>query len=269
MAQAQAAESGSVLLDSPSANRETVPQRMEGADGEISKVKTVHFGCFNDRIQKEVQNLQTGLSTLDSAIGELTRQFRKYRRIVSTVGDRYGDDEALVKKIDDLETGKKAIWMQAQDDRDSYRKERAEIMDLHANEILDLRAKAEAGSQKKVEYEQAIRDVVEEQTRAEEERDQKLKQKIQDLEKEHQQMKEQWKKDNAQKIANLEKDREELEGAKARLSENLHDRTSERDREKELRLMVQEKMHTNMAGLQGELSSIKKQYQQEQRPLKF
>jgi chromosome segregation ATPase len=216
-----------------------------------------------------VQNLQTGLSTLDGAISELIRQFRKYRKIVSTVGDRYGDDEALMRKIDDLESGKKAIWNQAQDDRDSHRKEIADLKEQHAKQILDLEAMAEAGNQKKVKYEQKVHDLVEKHARAQEKRDQELKQKIQDLEKELQQNKEQLEKNNAQKIANLEKDRNELEETKARLSKELHDRTSERDQEKELRIMVQEKMQNDLTGLQGELTSIKKQYQLEQRPLKF
>ncbi|OAG37155.1 hypothetical protein AYO21_08690 [Fonsecaea monophora] len=266
---AQAAEGGLVHLNSLSANQETVTQGMEGADAEISRVKTVHFGCFNDRIQTEVQNLQIGLSTLDGAINELTRQFRKYRKIVSTVGDRYGDDEALIRKINDLETGNKTIWKQAQDDRDSHRKEIAELKEQYAKEILDLQAIAEAGNQKKVQYEQKIQDLEEEHVRAQQKRDQEQKQKIQDLEKEHQQKKEQLEKDNAQKIANLEKDRKELEETKARLSKELHDRTSERDREKDLRIMVQKELQSDMKKLQGELTSIKKQYQLEQRPLKF
>lgn len=266
---AQTTEDGSVHLNNPSANQETVSQGMEGGDAEISQVKTVHFGCFNDRIQTEVHNLQTGLSTLDGAISELTRQFRKYRKIVSTVGDRYGDDEALMRKIDDLETGNKAIWKQAQDDRDSQRKEVAGLKEQHAKEILDLQAKAEAGNQKKVKYEQKVQELVESHARAQEKRDHELKQKTLDLEKEHQQKKEQLEKDNATKIANLEKELKELEETKARLSKELHDRTSERDREKDLRVMVQEKMQNDMTGLQGELTSIKKQYQQEERPLKF
>ena len=65
---AQTAESGSANLNGPSANQETTSQGIEGVTTEISQVKTVHFGCFNDRIQAEVQNLQTGLSTLDGAI---------------------------------------------------------------------------------------------------------------------------------------------------------------------------------------------------------
>ncbi|OCT49040.1 hypothetical protein CLCR_04651 [Cladophialophora carrionii] len=266
---AQAAEGGSVHLNGPSANQGTVSQGMEGADAEISQVKTVHFGCFNDRIQTEVQKLQTGLSTLDEAITELTRQFRKYRKVVSTVGDRYGDDEALLRKIDDLETGKKAIWKEAQDDRDSHRKEMVELKEKHAKEILDLQAKAEAGTKKEAKFEQKKQELVEAHACAKEKREQELKQKIQDLEKEHQQKKEQVEMDNAQKIANLKKDRDKLEEAKARLSKELHDRTSERDREKDLRKMVQEEMQNDMTRLQGELTSIKKQYQLEQRPSKF
>jgi chromosome segregation ATPase len=266
---AQAADGDSVHPNGQSANQETVSQGIEGTDAEISQVKIVHFGCFNDRIQTEVQNLQTGLSTLDGAISELTRQFRKYRKIVSTVGDRYGDDEALMRKIDDLESGNKTIWKQAQDDRDSYRKEIAELKEQHAEEILGLQASAKAGDQKKVKYEQKIQDLVEKHARAQEKRDQELKQKLQDLEKEHQQKKEQLENDNAQKISNLEKDRNELEETKARLSKELHDRTSERDGEKELRIMVQERMQNDLTALQGELTGIKKQYQLEQRPLKF
>jgi chromosome segregation ATPase len=266
---AQAADGGSVHLNDLSANQEIVSQGMEVADAEISQVKTVHFGCFNDRIQTEVQKLQTGLSTLDEAISELTRQFRKYRKVVSTVGDRYGDDEALLRKIDDLETGKKAIWREAQDDRDLHRKEMAELKELHAKEILDLQAKAEAGTQKEAKFEQKKQELVEAHARAKEKRDQALKQKIQDLEKEHQQKKEQVEMDNAQKIANLKKDRHELEEAKARLSKELHDRTSERDQEKDLRKMVQDNMQKDMTSLQEELTGIKKQYQLEQRPSKF
>lgn len=266
---AQAAEGGSVHLNDPSANQEIVSQGMEGTDAEISQVKTVHFGCFNDRIQTEVQKLHSGLSTLDEAISELTRQFRKYRKVVSTVGDRYGDDEALLRKIDDLETGKKAIWKEAQDDLDSHRKEIAELKEKHAKEILDLRAKAEAGTQMEAKFEQKKQELVEAHARAKEKRDQELKQKIQDLEKEHQQKKEQVEMDNAQMIANLKKDRRELEGAKARLSKELQDRTSERDREKDLRQLVQEKTQNDMTRLQGELTDIKKQYQLEQRPSKF
>lgn len=266
---AHTVESGSAHLNGPSTNQETASQGVEGVTTEISQIKTVHFGCFNDRIQAEVQNLQTGLSTLDGAICELTRQFRKYRKIVSTVGDRYGDDEALMKKIDDLETGNKAIWKQAQDDRDSHRKELAQLKELQVQENFDLQAKAEAGNQKKVKYEQKIQDLVEKHARAQERRDQELKQKIQDLEREHQQKKEQLEKDNAQKIAQLEKVREELEETKARLSKQLHDRTCEKDQEKALRIMIQEKMQKDNTDLQGELSSINKQYQLEQRPSKF
>ncbi|KEF53399.1 uncharacterized protein A1O9_10374 [Exophiala aquamarina CBS 119918] len=255
---AQTTEGASVHPNDLSAKQETVSRRKEGADPEIVQVNTVHFGCFNDRIQIEVQNLQTGLSTLDDAISELTRQFRKYRKIVSTVGDRYGDDETLMRKIDLLETEKNAIWKQAQNDRDSYKKDMAGAEVQHAEQMLELQAKAEAGSQKKVEYEQKIKDLVEQHTRTEQKQEQEFQQKIQDLEKEHRQKKDQLEKDNEQKIANLEKDRNELEETKARLSKELHDRRSERDQERELRIMVQEKTQKDITELQGELTSINK-----------
>ncbi|KAJ9607041.1 hypothetical protein H2200_008113 [Cladophialophora chaetospira] len=237
---AQVVEGHSIHLNAPSTTHDTASAEIKGADAEISHVKTVHFGCFNDRIQTEVQNLQSGLSTLDGAIGELTRQFRKYRKVVSTVGDRYGDDEALMRKIDDLETGKKAIWHQAQDDRDAHRKEMAELRELHTKDLSDLQAKAEAGNQKKLKYEQKIQDLVEKHARAQEKRDQELRHKILESEKEIQQTKEHLEKDNAEKVANLEKTRKELEETSARLVKELHDRTSERDRERELRSCVEE-----------------------------
>ncbi len=135
---AQAAEGGSAHLNGSRANKETVSQGTEGANAEISQIKSVHFGCFNDRIQVEVQNLQAGLSTLDGAISELTRQFKKYRRLVSTVGDHYGDDESSTKKIEELETGNKVIWKQAQDDRDLHRNEMAKLKEMHAKETDEL-----------------------------------------------------------------------------------------------------------------------------------
>lgn len=266
---AQAAEGNLAPLNGQSTDQETIHQGKEAADAEISQVNPVHFGCFNDRIQAEVQTLQNGLSTVDGAISELTRQFRKYRKIVSTVGDRYGDDEALMRKIEELETGHKAIWKQGQDDRDSHREAIAKLKELHEKDTSELKVKAEAGDQKKLKYEQKIRDLVENNARAQEKRDQELKQKIQDLEKEHQQKKDQLEADNAQKIADLEKDRKDLEEKNAHLSKKLHDRTSEWDQEKKLRVMVQEKMQSDMTGLQQELASIKKHYQLEPRPLKF
>lgn len=266
---AQAAEGGPAPLHGPSVNQERLSQGSESADAEISQIKSVHFGCFNDRIEAEVQNLHTGLSTLEGAIGGLTRQFRKYRKIVSTVGDRYGDEEALTGKIDELETGNKAIWKQAQNDRDSHGKEVAELKELHAKNILDLKAKAEAGNQKEMQYEQKIQDLVEEHARAQKKRDQELKQKIQDTEKEHQQKKEQLERDNARKITDLENTQKELEETNARLRQDLHDRTSERDQEKALRIIVQEKMQKDNAEFQRELDTIKKQYLLEQRPLEF
>ncbi|EXJ68603.1 uncharacterized protein A1O5_08397 [Cladophialophora psammophila CBS 110553] len=266
---AQVAESGSEHPNSPSANQETVLQGIEGGDAEISQVKPVHFGCFNDRIQTEVQNLQTGLSTLDGAISELTRQFRKYRKIVSAVGDRYGDDEALMKQIHDLEIGNKAIWKQAQGDRDSHRQEITELKEQHGREILDLQVKAEAGDQKKVKYEQKIQEISEKHTHAQEKRDQELKQRIQDLDQEYLLKKKKLEKDNAQTIANLAKGRKDLEETNVLLLKDLQDRTSELDQEKRLRIMVQEKMENDLTARQGEITSIKKQYQLEQRPLKF
>ncbi|MCJ1477243.1 hypothetical protein MMC13_005914 [Lambiella insularis] len=71
--------------------------------------------------------------------------------------------------------------------------------------------------------------------------------------------KEQLEKDNAQKIAQLEKDWKDLEETKARLTKKIHDRTSEKDQEKALRIMIQEKMQKDKAELQGELTNINKQ----------
>ena len=94
-------------------------------------------------------------------------------------------------------------------------KELAQFKELQAQETFDLQAKAEAGNQKKVKYEQKIQDLVEKHARAQERRDQELKQKIQDLERDHQQKKEQLEKDNAQKIAQLEKDAGGIRGDKS------------------------------------------------------
>ncbi|OQU96158.1 hypothetical protein CLAIMM_02275 [Cladophialophora immunda] len=266
---AQATEGGSVYLNNPSANQNTASPGMEGADTEISQVKSVHFGRFNDRIQAEVQNLQTGLSTLDGAISELTRQFRKYRKIVSTVGDHYGQEEALMRQIDELEIGKKSIWKEAQDDRDSYFKQITKLKEQHGKEIYDLVERAKAGDLKESEYKQKIQDLAQEHARAEKKRGQELEQRILEFEKEYQQKKEQVEKENAKKIADLENERKDLEEAKAKLTKDLHDRTSERDQEKDLRIMLQEKMQKDMKEVEGELATIKKQYQLEQRPLEF
>ena len=217
-----------------------------------------HFGIFHDQVQREVQRLQGGLLTVDGAIAELTKTFSQHGEIVKAVGKRWGTDQVLEEEIRKLRAAKDGIWAHVEQDREKYNSMISDLKKEHENEVSMLQAHADAGEQEKKKYEKMERHLQDQHHKALEDMNTQLKQKKTQLEKE-----------NTETIVSLRRQKTELENAKAKLEQELKERTKERDQEKETRVTMQDKLWKDIGKLQNTLSDIRSKYQVDKQPSQY
>jgi hypothetical protein len=185
------------------------PNAIENTDPESSQVDAPHFGIFHNQVRDEVQRLQDGVAQVNSAATELSKTFSKYGKIVRTVGERFGKDQALEEEIRELKAESRGIWKHIEKDRTFYQKKISDLETKHDKELFALQARAKAGEQEKEKYEKMEKDLKDE-----------LDQTTQRMAKELEQKMTQLENANAEKIAGLERERQELKDAKLALSRN-------------------------------------------------
>lgn len=235
-----------------------IPYGVEGSGAESTPIEAAQFGLFHDQIQDEVRSLQDGLSVVTGAVGELSKTFGKYREIVSTVGERYGKDEVLLKKIYKLEAARDEFWDHYEKERKANEKKKLKVHRQHEEEVSTLRAQANAGKQEQEKYEELAKRLEDQQIKDQEKMDQDLKKKISQLEEE-----------NAQKIAGLEAENSGLHKDKARLEKELDERTLQRDQERETRETMQTKRRTEIQSLEKMLCTSRARYEVKEWPSHF
>ncbi|KIW63992.1 hypothetical protein PV04_08952 [Phialophora macrospora] len=229
-----------------------------GTENSNVDIAAPHFGIFHDEIVDIVQKLRPALAVIDGAVGDLSKTFDRYGKIVTTVGERYEKDEELVEQIRILKIENAGIWKHIFADRDKYEKEKSELQAKHETEMAALDAQAKAGEQEKKKYE--------EMKKALEEKFDKGKQKLKN---ELQQRAKQLETDNAEKIKALENDKQELQSENARLTKELNERTRERDEEKLTRETMQTKLRGDVTALEKELTGMKAKYQVNRQPSEY
>ncbi|KAJ9618819.1 hypothetical protein H2204_012895 [Knufia peltigerae] len=123
------------------------------------------FGIFDDEIQNEMVNLKRGWSGIDQTFDRLHKIFDKHGRIVSTVKERYGDDNDLVQKIKVLEEQKRGFadvlmgrihdhGVEVDELKSQHNTEIGALKKKHDKEISKWKEEAAAGDQKKKYYEE-------------------------------------------------------------------------------------------------------------------
>ena len=232
--------------------------RIESSESESTPIDTVHFGIFHDQVQTEVQKLQSSVSAINGAVGELSKTFSKYGNIVTTVGERYEKDQELEEKIQELEVSNNRIWKNILQDRAKYDKDMANQEREYEAKLSTLQAQADAGEQEKRKYVEMERQLEEQHNKAKQKMSRDLQRKTIQLESE-----------NAERITNLEKEITELQSDKARVRQELVQRIQERDGEKELRETMQTKLRADVKALEKALTDIKAKYEVEQQPSQF
>ena len=249
------------------------PQRNEPVGGDSSRtingiestnhgvsahIEAPHFGIFHDQVQREVQRLQDGLTTVGGSIAELTETFSQHGEIVKAVGKRWERDQVLEEEIHKLRVEKAGIWALIEQDRENYNSKVSDLKKKHAKEVSMLQAQADAGELEKAKYEEMERRREDQHNKAKQNMNTQLQQKMTQIEKE-----------NAETIATLGRGKTELENAKAKLEQELKERTKERDQEKETRAIMQDKLWKDIEELQNTLRDIKAKYQVDTQSLQF
>lgn len=228
------------------------------SDPESAPIDAAHFGIFHDQVRNEVRRLRDGLSAADGAVTELHKVFKKYGKIVRTVGERHGKDEVLEEKIRELEAANAWIWKNIENDGDKHRIELSKLQKQHDEALSTLQAQADAGEQEKKRYEEVARHLEDQHAKAKQKMDTDFEQKVAQLENE-----------NAEKIASLETRNTELQNENTRLQKELNERTVQRDQERETRETMQSKARADILELEKTLADISAKYEVEQRPLQF
>ncbi len=223
-----------------------------------SPVDTTHFGLFNDEVQEEMQLLRDSIFEADNAMNALSKTFGRYGKIVKTVGERYGNDQMLEEKVQELEAANSRIWRDMKEQKDSHKEQVIELKRRHEEQLAGLRKQADAGQQEKRRYEDMGQRLKDQHEKAKQKMAKDLKSKELQLES-----------DNAEKIATLQSDKTALENANSKLKQDLEKRTLERDHEREAHEAMQYKARTDLKKLEQALADIKGKYEMDLRPSRF
>ena len=223
-----------------------------------SPIDAVHFGLFNDEVREEMQLLRDSIFGADNAMTALSNTFGRYGKIVKTVGERYGNDQMLEERVQELEAANSRIWREMQAQEGSHKEQVSELKRRHEEQLAGLRKQADAGQQEKRRYEEMEERLKDHHERA-----------IQKTAIELNKKKTQLETDNAEKIAALQRDRTALENANSKLQQELGKRTLERDHEREDHEALQNKARTDLKKLEQALADIKGKYEMDLRPSNF
>ncbi|KIW20046.1 hypothetical protein PV08_00621 [Exophiala spinifera] len=113
-----------------------------------------HFGMFNDEINLEISKLDKGWLFMHEAVEGLKKTFRKHGKVVSTVKNRYGEDNVLEQKIHDLEVLQRGFTNLLINNEKEHESKIEVLKQAHDREISEWRGKAAAGEQKQKQYEE-------------------------------------------------------------------------------------------------------------------
>lgn len=221
-------------------------------------IDATNFGVFHDQIQGEVAKLEEGCDRVNEAVEMLSKTFAKYGKIVNTVGQRWGKDQALEDEIRDLQATKRELIKLNSLDRNDHEKELSKMEKEYKKELSSLQEQAKAGEKESKKYENLTKSLQKEHTEAQQKLDKDFLKRVAQLES-----------DNAEKMAKLEAENVQLKSDKAQLEKDLATRTAQLDEERDTRETMQAKARAEFKALEKELTGIKARYRLESHPLKF
>src|SRR5271170_7978712 len=113
------------------------PNVLDSASQYTNNTTATNFGVFNDKVQNEVDRLQSAMETADDAVRKLAQTFRQHGEMVQIVDERWGKYHELEEEIRQLRAASKEMWR--------YR-------DEDARRVRELEQEADAGQKEKLHY---------------------------------------------------------------------------------------------------------------------
>lgn len=108
---------------------------------EQAPLNVTDFGIFHDEIKNDMVKLEKGRSDIEETTTRLIRTFHKYGKVVSTIKERYGVDNALEQKSRDLESQKKGFDEVIYNNTQKYLNQISDLEGRHSSEIISLKNK--------------------------------------------------------------------------------------------------------------------------------
>jgi chromosome segregation ATPase len=242
---------GNELLDGDTSNKSNV---LDSASQYTNNTNGTDFGVFHDKVQNEVDRLQSAMETADDAVSKLAKTFRQHGEMVQIVDERWGKYRELEEENRELKAATREMWRHRDED---------------ARRVKDLEEEADAGQKEKLQYQSLGTHLKGEYAKKEQKMKQKLEEEARQAGREFENKKMQLEADNAEKVAALERQKTELENANTKLKQDLDGRNKELEMEKERAQRLQESLWQDIDSLKKKLNDIDAKYAVEEQPLAY